>query len=83
MGRCQKCDHCLAALEYKAKNKGKSNRKKVKQFENTNACKNPIAPKARHTQNARNPLSEFCEGLNVGDNLIVRVSNEEKAANPD
>ena len=46
-----------------------------------NSCR--LAPEARHTRNARNPLPEFCEGLNVGDNIIVRVSNEEKAANPD
>jgi len=41
------------------------------------------APEARHTRNARNPLPEFCEGLSIGDNIIVRVSKEEKADNPD
>ena len=37
----------------------------------------------RHTWNARNPLPEFCEGLIVGENIVVRVSNEEKEDNPD
>ena len=41
------------------------------------------APEARHTRNARNPLPEFCEELSIGDNIIVRVSKEEKADNPD
>ena len=36
------------------------------------------APEARQTRNARNPLPEFCEGLAVGQNIIVRVSNDEK-----
>ena len=40
-------------------------------------------PEARHTRNARNPLPEFCEGLNVGKSVIVRVSNEERASIPD
>ena len=40
-------------------------------------------PVARHTQNARNPLPEFCERLCVGKNIVVRVSNEEKADNLD
>jgi hypothetical protein len=40
------------------------------------------APEARHTRNARNPLPEFCRGLKVGENVIVRVSAEERALNP-
>ncbi len=41
------------------------------------------APEACHTRNARNPLPEFCKGLSVGDNIIVRVAEEEKESNPD
>lgn len=41
------------------------------------------APAARHTRGARNPLPEFCKGLKVGQNIVVRVSNEEKDDNPD
>lgn len=41
------------------------------------------APAARHTRNARNPLPEFCAGLTVGKNIIVRVSNEEREENLD
>ena len=37
----------------------------------------------RHTRNARIPLPDFCEGLSVGENMIVRVSNNEKEDNPD
>ena len=36
------------------------------------------APAARHTRNNRNPLPEFCMSLNVGMNVIVRISKEEK-----
>ena len=36
-----------------------------------------------HTWNVRNPLLGFCEGLSVGDNILVWVSEEEKADNPD
>ena len=43
----------------------------------------PPAPASCHTQNARNPLPEFCEGLSVGKTIIVRVSNEERADSPD
>ena len=43
----------------------------------------PPAPASCHTQNARNPLPEFCEGLSVGKTIIVRVSNEERADNLD
>ena len=39
------------------------------------------APAARHTRNARNPLPEFCASLSVRTNIIVRVSNEERAEN--
>jgi len=41
------------------------------------------SPEARRTRNARNPLPDFCEGLSVGENIIVRVSNDEKDENPD
>ena len=41
------------------------------------------APASHHTQNARNPLPEFCEGLSVDNTIIVRVSNEERADNLD
>jgi len=40
-------------------------------------------PAACHTRNARNPLPEFCNGLSVRDNIIVRVHNDERANNPD
>ena len=40
-------------------------------------------PEIRHTRNARNPLPEFCKKLKVGDNVIVRVANEERLLNPD
>ena len=43
MVRCNKCGNCLAVLDFRAKNKG--NRKKVKRFENKNACENPTAAK--------------------------------------
>ena len=42
-----------------------------------------LTPAARHTWNARNPLPELCEESSVGDNIIVWVSKEEKADNPD
>ena len=35
------------------------------------------APEACHTWNARNHPQEFCSDLNVGNNIIVRVANEE------
>ena len=41
------------------------------------------APESRHTRNSRNPLPEFCEGMTIGMNVIVRVSHEEKEANTD
>ena len=37
----------------------------------------------RHTQNARNPCQEFCAGLKVGDNIVVRIADEEREMNPD
>lgn len=40
-------------------------------------------PEARHTRNARNPLPEFCKKLKVGENVIVRVANEERLMNQD
>jgi hypothetical protein len=40
------------------------------------------APAARHTRNARNPLPEFSEGLEIGEDVIVRISNEEREDNP-
>ena len=40
-------------------------------------------PASRHTRNARNPLPEFCNELKVGQNIIVRVSDEEREDNPD
>ena len=36
----------------------------------------------RHTRNARNPLPEFCMSLSVGENVIIRVSDEERNDNP-
>ena len=41
------------------------------------------APEARHTHSARNPLPRFCEGLSVGENIIVRLAAEERDINPD
>ena len=41
------------------------------------------APEARHTRNARNPLPEFCRGLRVGTNVIIRLSDDEREDNPD
>ena len=41
------------------------------------------APAARHTRGARNPLPEFCKELKVSQNIVVRVSNEEKDESPD
>ena len=41
------------------------------------------AMEERHTRNARNPLPDFCKGLSVGENTIVRVSNSEKEDSPD
>ena len=40
-------------------------------------------PQLRHTRNARNPLPGFCKNLKVGDNVIVRVANEERMENQD
>ena len=40
-------------------------------------------PAARHTRNARNPPPEFCNSLSVGNNITVRVSNEEREDNSD
>ena len=37
----------------------------------------------RHTRNARNPRQEFCAGLKVGDNVVVRIADEEREINPD
>lgn len=37
---------------------------------------------SRHTQIARNPLPEFCNNLKVGDNIVVRVAEEEQELNP-
>ena len=39
-------------------------------------------PEARHTRNARNPLPEFCAGLKRGDNVAVRIAEEEEEDNP-
>ena len=41
------------------------------------------ASEARHTRNARNPSPQFCSSLNVGNNIIVLVSNEERENSPD
>ena len=38
-------------------------------------------PSARHTRNARNPRPEFCTGLKIGENVIVRASQEERNLN--
>ena len=35
-------------------------------------------PEARHTRNARNPLPDFFTQLKAGDNIIVRLANEER-----
>lgn len=37
----------------------------------------------RHTRNARNPLPDFCRRLEIGSNVIVRVSSDEREDNPD
>jgi len=36
---------------------------------------------ARHTRNARNPRPDFCTGLKIGGNVIVRASKEERNLN--
>ncbi len=41
------------------------------------------APESRHTRNARNPLPESCENMKVGENVTVRISNDERNDNPD
>ncbi len=38
MGRCKECDSCAAVIKFKARHKSKSDRKKVKRFENTKLC---------------------------------------------
>ncbi len=47
MGRCNKCDACVAVIEFRANNRGKSNKKKVKRFENANPCTNPTTKRPR------------------------------------
>ena len=42
-----------------------------------------LTAKACHTRNARNPLPEFCKGLNIGSNVVVRIAEEEREMNPD
>ena len=42
----------------------------------------PAMQERHHTQIAKNPLPNFCEGLSVGENIIVWVSNEAKEDNP-
>ena len=42
-----------------------------------------LPAKSRHTRNARNPLPEFCTGLKVGSNVVVRIAEEEREMNPD
>ena len=46
-------------------------------------CASGPTPAARHTRNARNPLPSFCEELTIGQNVIVRVRDDERATNPD
>ena len=41
------------------------------------------SPEARHTRNARNPLPDFREQLDVGTNVVVRQVAEERLENPD
>ena len=41
------------------------------------------SPEARHTRNARNPLPDFCTGLKIGNNVVARIAEEERAINPD
>ena len=45
-------------------------------------CARPSA-EVRHTRSARNPLPEFCAGLKVRNNVIVRIAKEERESNPD
>ena len=42
-----------------------------------------LTAEARHTRNARNPLPEFCTGLKIGSNVVVRIAEEEREMNPD
>ena len=42
---------------------------------------NPPA-ESRHTRTARNPLPEYCMGLKVGSNVVVRIAEEEHEMNP-
>ena len=46
-------------------------------------CASGPTPAARHTRNARNPLPSFCEESTIGQNVIVRVRDDERATNPD
>ena len=42
-----------------------------------------LPAESRHTRNARNPLPEYCMGLKVGSNVVVRIAEEEREMNPD
>ena len=41
-----------------------------------------LPDKPRHTRTARNPLQEYCMGLKVGSNVVVRIAEEEREMNP-
>ena len=41
-----------------------------------------LPPESWHTRNARNPLPEYCMGLKVCRNVVVRIAEEEHEMNP-
>ena len=79
---CQPClkliDGCLLTLANESRKAGTTPRATELALKSAQS-----APAARYTRNARNPLPEFCEKLSVGQNIIVRVANNERSDNPD
>ena len=42
-----------------------------------------LPTESQHTRNAHNPLPEYCTGLMVDSNAVVRIAKEEQEMNPD
>ena len=81
MVRCGECGNCLAVLDFRAKNKGNSNRKKVKRFENKNACENPTAAKRARISEAERLIAAGHGGEIRGEYRSL-PSGEEAALDP-
>ena len=41
-----------------------------------------LPTESRHTRTARNPLPEYCVGLKVSSNVVVRMATEGQEINP-